>query len=41
MELTDKGQKAVRAIRNTVIFIFVGNYLGGRLILKHHIAIEP
>lgn len=25
----------------TVIFIFVGNYLGGRLIFKHHIAIEP
>ena len=25
----------------TVIFLFVGNYLGGRLILKHHIAIEP
>jgi uncharacterized membrane protein len=25
----------------TVVFIFVGNYLGGRLIFKHHIAIEP
>jgi uncharacterized membrane protein len=25
----------------TVIFILVGNYLGGRLIFKHHIAIEP
>lgn len=25
----------------TVAFIFVGNYLGGRLIFKHHIAIEP
>ena len=25
----------------TVVFIFVGNYLGGKLILKHHIAIEP
>ena len=25
----------------TVTFMFVGNYLGGRLILKHHIAIEP
>jgi uncharacterized membrane protein len=24
-----------------VIFMFVGNYLGGRLIFKHHIAIEP
>ena len=24
-----------------VIFIFVCNYLGGRLIFKHHIAIEP
>ena len=24
-----------------VLFIFVGNYLGGKLILKHHIAIEP
>jgi uncharacterized membrane protein len=24
----------------TVVFIFVGNYLGGRLIFKHHIAIE-
>lgn len=25
----------------TVIFIFVGNFLGGKLIFKHHIAIEP
>lgn len=25
----------------TVIFLLVGNYLGGRLIFKHHIAIEP
>jgi uncharacterized membrane protein len=25
----------------TVIFMLVGNYLGGRLIFKHHIAIEP
>lgn len=25
----------------TIIFIFVGNYLGGRLIFKRHIAIEP
>lgn len=24
----------------TVIFMLIGNYLGGRLILKHHIAIE-
>jgi uncharacterized membrane protein len=24
-----------------VIFMFVANYLGGRLIFKHHIAIEP
>jgi uncharacterized membrane protein len=24
----------------TIIFLFVGNYLGGRLILKHHIAVE-
>lgn len=24
----------------TVIFMLVGNYLGGRLILKHHIAVE-
>jgi len=24
-----------------VLFIFVGNYLGGKLIFKHHIAIEP
>jgi uncharacterized membrane protein len=23
-----------------VLFIFVGNYLGGKLIFKHHIAIE-
>jgi uncharacterized membrane protein len=25
----------------SIIFIFVGNYLGGKLIFKHHIAIEP
>ena len=25
----------------TVLFIFIGNYFGGRLIFKHHIAIEP
>lgn len=25
----------------TVVFVFIGNYLGGKLILKHHIAIEP
>lgn len=25
----------------TVIFLLFGNYLGGRLIFKHHIAIEP
>jgi len=25
----------------SVIFIFVGNYFGGKLIFKHHIAIEP
>ncbi|HWI90466.1 MAG TPA: DUF2231 domain-containing protein [Flavisolibacter sp.] len=24
-----------------VVLMLVGNYLGGRLILKHHIAIEP
>jgi len=24
-----------------VVFMFVGNFLGGRLIFKHHIAIEP
>jgi len=24
----------------SVLFIFVGNYLGGKLIFKHHIAIE-
>jgi uncharacterized membrane protein len=24
----------------TVIFMLIGNYLGGKLILKHHIAIE-
>jgi len=24
----------------TVLFMLIGNYLGGRLILKHHIAIE-
>jgi uncharacterized membrane protein len=24
-----------------VLFIFVGNFLGGKLIFKHHIAIEP
>jgi uncharacterized membrane protein len=25
----------------SVMFIFVGNYFGGKLIFKHHIAIEP
>lgn len=25
----------------TVTFMLVGNYLGGKLIFKHHIAIEP
>jgi len=24
-----------------ILFLIVGNFLGGRLILKHHIAIEP
>jgi uncharacterized membrane protein len=24
----------------TIVFMFAGNYLGGRLIFKHHIAIE-
>lgn len=32
---------AILAVKmTTVIFMFIGNYLGGKLIFKHHIAIE-
>jgi uncharacterized membrane protein len=33
---------AILAVKSvTVIFMFVGNFLGGKLIFKHHIGIEP